>query len=579
MMNLLKMKKSNNGEIAGLKPLIRIVVSICLSVCMTGCVPARQSEESKETKELPHLEKRGNVTQLIVEGKPFLALAGELHNSSSSDAAYMQPLWPALKAAGLNTALAAISWEQLEPEEGIFDFSTLDSLIAGARAHDMKLILLWFGSWKNGISSYQPVWVKNDTLRFPLVKNSNGASLNILSAMSEQTRDADRNAYLALMRRLHETDVDHTVIMMQIENEVGVKGETRDYSPEATKRFNAAVPELLTTYLAAHQEALLPELRAAWLKAGGKTSGSWQQLFGRNDYTDELFMAWHYASYIHHIAAAGKAVHPIPVFVNAWLSDPRYRPGDYPSGGPQAQNHDLWRAAAPSIDMLCPDIYVPDFPAVVRQYARSGNPVFIPESLAGVQGAANAVYAIGETGAIGYAPFGIDSKEMIASTHKEVRNVDALTFVYRQLASVSQKISEHQANASIAAAWLSSDRQCPVHEATLLLGDYRIKVTLRKNAPAGYALVMQEAADEYLVMGYEAELTFEPVDGQYTACPAKVREGKYLNGQWIAGRWLNGDEIQLRYDLSEAKKINQSGQGLRFDANCPNMQRVWLYKY
>ncbi|MDR1381225.1 MAG: DUF5597 domain-containing protein [Tannerella sp.] len=554
-----------------------------------GCTGS--SPRTETPAPVPHLEKRGDVTQLIVDGKPWLALAGELHNSSSSDTEYMREIWDKLKVIGLNTVLAVVSWEQVEPEEGVFDFSVLDDLIRDARANRMKLVVLWFGSWKNGISSYQPAWVKKDAARFPLVRTKSGASLNILSTMGEQTMQADMKAYAAMMRHIRETDTERTVIMIQMENEVGLHGDTRDYHPEAVARFNAAVPDALMSYLVAHRDALLPELGTAWDRAGGKTSGTWEEVFGAGDYTDELFMAWRYATFMNAITEAGKTEYPLPVFVNAWIVQPQdLHPGDYPSGGPQAHTHDIWRAGAPAIDMLCPDIYLPDFPGILQLYSRSANPVFVPESAAGINGAANAVYAIGEMGAMGYSPFGIESRGYVSSNTGIVTADDAskdagpFTFAYRQLSAMADKILEHQANGTIRAAWLR-ESEPSVPETALELGEYRIRVELRKTRnssavpPVGYALVMMENDGEYIVMGWDVDVTFEPLDGQRTAGLAKVREGDFVNGEWVAGRWLNGDEIQLRYDLPEALKINQSGQGLRFRNLYPKIQRVWLYAY
>jgi len=565
-----------------MKHTIKTIALLLPALLLLGC-------GAKTQKPVPHLEKRGNVTQLIAEGKPFLILGGELHNSSSSSTAYMKNIWQKLKSVGLNTVLAVVSWEQVEPEEGVFDFSVLDDLIRDARANDMKLVVLWFGSWKNGISSYQPMWVKKDTVRFPLVRTKSGATLNILSTVGEQTMQADAKVYAAMLRHIAKVDAERTVLMVQVENEVGLHGDTRDYHPEAVKKFNGSVPDELMSYLVANRERLLPELQKAWKAAGQKTSGTWREVFGSNDYTDELFMAWQYATFMNAMAEAGKKEYSIPAFVNAWIVQPQdKRPGDYPSGGVQAHVHDIWRAGAPAIDMLCPDIYLPDFPEVLQLYSRAGNPVFIPESAAGINGAANAVYAVGACGAMGYSPFGIESHGYVSSntgivTANDVsKDVSPFAHAYRQLASISSDILEHQANGTIGAAWLRRDKPSTT-ETTLTLGDYKVKVELRKTRgssklPAvGYALVMMKNSDEFVVMGRDVDVTFEPVDGKRVAGLAKVQEGDVVNGKWTAERWLNGDEIQLRYDLLAARKINQSGQGLRFVGEQPKLQRVWLY--
>jgi len=272
--------------------------------------------------EMPHLEKRGAVTQLIVDGQPYLALAGELHNSSSSSLAYMQPIWPKLKQMNLNTALAVVSWDLVEPEEGRFDWTLVDGLIEGARRHDLRLVLLWFGSWKNGLSHYIPDWVKADYERFPRVRVRDG-TLEILSTLAQENWEADAKAYAAFMQHLKAVDGDqHTVIMIQMQNEVGLHADTRDRSAPADAAFKAPVPRELMEYLAANKDRLLPETRSIWQRSGFKTTGTWEEVFGRGPATDELFMGWHYARYCDRIAAAGKDILPLPVFVNAWIVQP-----------------------------------------------------------------------------------------------------------------------------------------------------------------------------------------------------------------------------------------------------------------
>ncbi len=564
------------------------ITAICTAaLTLAACATATEKPTAAPA---PHLEKRGNVTQLIVKGEPYLALSCELMNSSSSSRSYMASRWPQLKQAGINTVLAVVSWEQVEPEEGRFDFKVVDDLIADARANDMKLMLLWFGSWKNGVSSYHPAWVKKDAARFPSALTKEGRTLPILSTLGAATAEADGKAYAAMMRHLKEIDSrEQTVVMIQMENEVGLHGYTRDYCPAAEKAFAGQVPQELMDYLTKHKDSLLPETLSAWKKSGYRTSGTWEEVFGKNDRTDEIFMAWNYASYINKVSAAGKAVYALPTFVNAWIVQPEdTRPGNYPSGGPQAQNHDIWRAAAPSIDILSPDIYLDDYPEILRMYARSGNPVFVPESRAGQNGAANAAFTIGEMGGIGYSPFGLDRDPLNPSN-------ESFSAFYRKADAASAEILKAQAEGRIRAAWLKGSNPLRLKD-EVTLGNYRICFELvssgRRNGGApqltggtydpnaiGYAIVIQESEDSYLFLGSNVRITFLPKEGKDIVGLAKVTEGEFENGSWVEGRWLNGDQIQLRYDLLYAVEEGFSGQGLNFGTPEPGFIKVQLYNY
>jgi hypothetical protein len=553
-----------------------LTILVFSALTLTNC-----TTEQSTIKPIPTLEKRGEAVQLIVDGKPFLVLGGELHNSSASTAVYMEPIFPRLKEGGLNTVLAVVAWEQIEPEEGVFDFTIVDELLDVARRNDLRLSILWFGSWKNGITSYVPAWVQKDKVRFPLIKTKSGAELNILSTFRQASLEADAKAYRALMKHLAQVDQQRTVVMMQVQNEVGLHGDTRDYHPLALRAFEDNVPNELIAYLTANNgRNLLPETQEAWDRTGNKTSGNWEEVFGKGDYTDELFMAWFYAKYLDRISADGKEEYPIPTFVNAWIVQPQDRhPGNYPSGGPQAQNLDIYRAAAPSIDLLCPDIYLPDFIAITALYTRLGNPLFIPESTAGMQGAAHAFYSFGQMKAIGYSPFGIDSRMT------DPQN-EPIAKAYRLMASFSDLILDHQAKGTIRGFWLK-DQNPEVRSMTHTLGKYKIKAELvrgrfqpqTQGPQIGYGLVIMVADDEYIVAGQNIQVTFEPADDLSIAGLAKIQQGDFINDTWTPTRWLNGDEIQLRYDLLEAQKENQSGQGLRLRGNDPTIQRVWLLNY
>lgn len=527
---------------------------------------------------LPHLEKRGSATQLIVDGKPFLILGGELHNSSSSSLEYMKSVWPQLKANHLNTVLLPVAWETIEPQEGKFDFTTVDGLLRGARENNLKLVLLWFGTWKNTYSSYAPAWVKTNTERFPRVLTSDGRGTERLSPFSTAVRDADANAFAKLMHHLREADSEtHTVLMVQVENEVGVIPESRDHSPAANTAFTAAVPSTLTSFLEKHRATLNPDLRAAWETAGGKTAGTWQEVFGKAPLTDDLFMAWHYAAYIEHVAAAGKAEYPLPTFVNAALIRPNYEPGQYNSGGPLPHSIDLWHAAAPSIDILSPDIYFNEFAHWAASYTRPDNPLFIPETRGGATGAANALYAFGHLSAIGFSPFGIDDLgniplDLAGITHpSEQTDHAAIGSLYSNLSRLAPLILEKQQTGTIHAAIMEGEAQ---RAGRLSLGDYTATINRVPGASGTSrvaAMFLQTGPNEWIVLGSgDAQVTFSTDKaGPPIVGIESIDEEFFENGSWSPRRRLNGDE-------------NSQGQALRLhaaDSSQGRIYRVRLYRY
>ncbi len=507
---------------------------------------------------LPHLEKRGAATQLIVDGKPFLILGGELHNSSSSSLEYMKPLWPRLAAVGLNTVVTPLSWELIEPQEGAFDFTLVDGLLAQAREAHERIVFLWLASWKNGMSSYPPVWVKQDTRRFPRVVE-HGSEVEILSPAGAATQEADARAYAALMRHLKEVDGrDHTVLMMQVENEVGVLGDARDRSAAANKAFASPAPPELTAYLKAHRDTLYPELRALWDADGDKTAGTWAEVFGDTARADEIFMAWQYARFVHAVAARGKAAYNIPMYVNTWLMGEDTPPGDYPSGGPEPRVMDVWKAAGQALDFYAPDLYASNFAEWCRRYRRDGNPLFMPEAQGGATGAANVFYALGEEAGFGFSPFGIEDETDAKSE---------LAASYGAIARLAPLLLEHQSagdvHGFVLGKWNSS--------VDFTMSGYTVHVTLDEifghHAENGYGLIMATAPYEFVGVGKGFRVSFTPRSstGQQVGIAA-VDEGSFEDGKWVPGRRLNGDE-------------NDQGKGWRFDPRQVKTEKVTLYRF
>lgn len=530
-----------------------------------------------DSNQIPHLRKQGTAAQMVVDGKPYLVLGGELHNSSSSSLEYMKPIWRKLKQMNLNTVLAVVSWDMIEPEEGNFDFTIVDGLIHEARVHDLHLVILWFGSWKNGISHYTPYWVKKDLERFPRVRIKNGKNIEILSTFSKANLEADARAFAALMRHIRKTDSQkHTVIMIQVQNEVGVLGDSRDRSVIANAAFAKEVPPELMQYFQKHKNNLLPELKKVWSVTGYKKTGTWSEVFGTGVKADEIFMAWNYARYINKIAETGKAEYPLPMYVNAWIIQPQDKvPGDYPSGGPQAHMHDIWRAGAPNIDIFAPDIYLPNFAEICEMYSRSENPLLIPESRAGTHGATNAFLAFGKYNAMGYSPFGIDSR----ITDSENGPIPKAYHVLSQLAPL---ILEHQGKDSITGVVLN--KQNPGEN--LLMGDYTLEVALRRQRwstavpTSGYCMIIMIEPDEFVVAGSDIQITFfANTPGPEIVGLASVYEGKYIDGRWIPGRKLNGDAIMLNYHLDRMAAENRPGSVLRLHGDGPVIRRVKLYRF
>lgn len=377
----------------------QLILSLILCCLIAGTGFAQKSS----------LQKQGTATQLLVDGKPFLILGGELGNSSAGCVQDIERIFPKLQRMGLNTVLVPAYWDLIEPTEGKFDFTLIDKTVKQARQNELKVIFLWFGAWKNSMSCYAPLWFKENYKKYPRAYTRNGKPLEIASAFSEAVYEADNRAFTRLMQHIADTDKEEgTVIMIQIENEIGMLEDARDHSREADKAFHADVPTEFMKYLQTHKKTLHPQMLKKWESQGCKQQGNWQEVFGADIYTDEIFMAWHYAKYVERLAQTARSIHNIPLYVNAAMNSRGRQPGEYPSAGPLAHLIDVWHCGAPSIDMLAPDLYDNGFVNWVAQYKLHNNPLFIPEIRLTENDGVRAFYIFGEHDAIGISPFSIE---------------------------------------------------------------------------------------------------------------------------------------------------------------------------
>jgi hypothetical protein len=509
--------------------------------------------QSPGIQSLPRLEKNPTTShyRFLVDDKPFLMLGAQINNSSSWPST-LPAAWKSLEDFHANTAEAPVYWEQLEPTPNAFNFASVDLLITQAREHHMRLVLLWFGTWKNGQNHYVPEWVKSDTARYPRAITAQGKLLDVMSPLGEATLAADAHAFAALMHHVKEIDPQHTVILIQVENESGTVGAVRDFSATATKAFNAQVPAKLTS--------------ALHLKPG-----TWSQVFGPA--ADESFAAYTTAHYINQVAAAGKAELALPMYCNVWITYPahglenRDNPNltagqDYPSGGPQQQNIPIWKAAAPSIDALAPDFYsaeTPLFRDVLAAYARPDNPLFIPETPLGPNLGRFFFYTLG-SGGIGFAPFGIDKAadpfagDQTAQSAATTKASANLAENFALLSPIGEQIAQinYEGKLQTAVEERGTERQVlhfngvdAIASFGFPQGDGRLPPGTATHT--GRALIAQLGPQEFLVTGFEASVTFRLPDSLGSAKNQQLEiltaeEGTYVNGTWAPNRILNGDQ-------------------------------------
>ena len=510
-----------------------LVISIFILFAV-GSVSAQVKENP-----VPRIVEKDGRHALLVDGQPFLILGGQAHNSSAWPG-IMPQVWSAIDAMHANTLEVPIYWEQVEAQQGKFDFSLIDMLLKQGRERKVHLVLLWFATWKNGSNHYMPEWMKHDAAKYPNITGKNGQPKDSPSPHTKAAMEADAKAFTEVMKHLKLVDKQHTVLMVQVENEPGAWGSVRDYSAETQKLFEREVPV----------ELLKPEILKA-LNKSVEARGTWTEVFGKD--ADEYFQAWSVARYIGYVAAAGKAVNSLPLYVNAALRDPISNPSatDYESGGPTDNVIPIWKAAAPAIDLLAPDIYMPESEKalkVIELYDRSDNPLFVPEIGSGEE-YVRYFYPVLAHGGIGFSPFGIDDNGMGEGKAETETRLASIAQEYAMAGPMMRELAKWSFEGKIRSVVEREDHAAQtidlgLWEATVTFGASRRNTVQTNIKPIGKAMVVQLGANEFVLIGTLCHFTFKPIGANTgkTWQYLKVEEGQYENGTFKLLRNRNGDE-------------------------------------
>jgi len=534
-----------------------LLALICAGLSLAGCKPHAPKVVAESP--LPSVIQKNGHFALMVDGAPFLILGVQANNSSNYPSALPQ-VWPALDRVGANTLEMPVAWEQIEPKEGQFDFTWVDILLKEARQHDKRLVLLWFGAYKNARPSYAPQWVQTNKTRFPKLIDAQGRPLGVLSPHSQALLEADKKAFVAFMTHLKAADPQHTVILVQVENEVGTYKSVRDYSPEAQKLFDAAVPDGLVNGL-------------------GKKPGNWKDVFGKD--AAEYFHAWSFAHYVEEVAKAGKAIYPLPMYVNAALRDPEKAqdPLTYAAGGPTFNVLDIYHLTAPSIFTAAPDIYghaYADVSAQIGQYTRPNNPLMIVE-IGSSPDFARYFYAALGNGTLGFSPFGLDntgySNYPLGAKTVDAPTLDVFARNFKLIGPLMQEWAKLAFEAKVYGVAEPDDHATQ----TIALGKWSAKIQYQqwqfgmpewnlskdKNdipdgtaSPSGGVAIAQLGPDQFLVIGYHARASFAVSAADNKAMAYQhVEEGHYKNGKWVMDRVWNGDEVDYGLNFTQPRVL------------------------
>ncbi|HHX11652.1 MAG TPA: DUF5597 domain-containing protein [Clostridiales bacterium] len=505
-------------------------------------------------------------------GQAMLLLGLQAHNSSTGTDMIKKTIH-AISLYGGNLLEAAIYWNSVEANKDEYDMTSVKELIDEAREANLKLIILWFATSKNGHPTYAPEYIKLNPDVYHIALGPDKAPVPSLSPHCEATLHRDKKAFVEMMSFIKKYDQKKkTVIAVQIENEMGYANTDRDYSIKAEEDYIKPLNEEV-------RKIVLEDTGLEDMDQSTFDKSTWRGCFGRHAH--EAFSAWYHAIYINEIAKAGKEVYDLPLITNVMIGEQGYEEAGrcYNGGAAVGRVLDIWKLGAPYLDMICPDIYNQDkeeFERICSRYARKDNALFIPEApIAGEATAMNALIAIAKYNAVGFSCFGaesalhndgtlLESARPVAITMKAIASLSPLLIKYRNTGAVHCFVQGEFKNQMhlklpkyhVVAHFVRNEGRRQSYGSTI---NMRAEENLWNLNERGRALLIQTAEDEFYASGAGVAFDFirrpDPMDDNpYIHISSRqsgqlnflsVEEGHFTEDGWVTDYVRNGDEANF----------------------------------
>jgi hypothetical protein len=537
---------------------VRCFAVVALVICVLSPPLARTQTSSassvwqvpKSRNLMPHFEEANGHKVLYVDGEPFSVLAVEIPwwdliygKYKETETAY-DGLYPAAAKLGLNALKVPIKWSMVEPEKGVYNFSYLDHAKSMAENNHLKLILNWFGHYASADGTvygnltgelYAPMYIVTDDKLYPRAVDADGIPHhNAISYDYEPIVEREIAAFRAFMQHIKEVDSQaHTILMVQVENEIAVFGVDRhnpklwrDHSPASNKRF------------------------------------------AENGFSDDLkYSAWDLSyNWIRRLTDAGAAVYALPLFHN-YVGG---RVADWMVGGAPGEDVNTYLRNCPSISFIGVNSYfcaewrwdntcareshatVDQLREPLNRYSVGRNLPAITEINSGSTPLTSrlAYIAVGEFGAPIFAPWSLTAsypepyEPYVLKDGNLANGAFALRETYTSLSKALPQITYYATTDKLKVFMSHSSGQRFTQ--TEEVNGFKLTVSGEHN---GQAIVIHPSQHHFLAVGYRSSVSLHDPAFQWPA----MKNLEIRKVFWARDRWQSDGDPQYGVDQSQKR--------------------------